>query len=79
MTRRLRRCLPNWLSRWIGGNAQVSGRAQCTPVVEALERVALVETSKPFLLLAGSVNGCRNLSRREGFSHVRSNSSATVR
>jgi hypothetical protein len=77
MTRRLRSCLPNWLSRWIEGNAQDPGRPQCNPVVEALKRVALVEPSKPYLLLAVSMNGCRTLSRREGFSRVPSSSSAS--
>jgi hypothetical protein len=60
--------LPEALARWVEENAKATGRSQGSLVKEALERVRQTEASKPFLRLAGSVDGPRNLSRRKGFS-----------
>ena len=60
--------LPEALARWLEENAKATGRSQGSLVKEALERVRRAEASKPFLSLAGSIEGPRNLSRRKGFA-----------
>ncbi|MFM8884860.1 MAG: CopG family ribbon-helix-helix protein [Chthoniobacterales bacterium] len=59
--------LPEELAQWVEENARVTGRSQGSLVKEALERVRQADASKPFLALAGSVEGPRNLSQRKGF------------
>jgi predicted transcriptional regulator len=60
--------LPETLARWVEENAKATGRSQGSLVKEALERVRRDEAAKPFLALAGSIDGPRNLSRRKGFA-----------
>ena len=60
--------LPEALAQWVEENAQATGRSQGSLVKEALERVRQADASKPFLALAGSLEGPRNLSQRKGFS-----------
>lgn len=60
--------LPEALARWVEENAKVTGRSQGSLVKEALERVRRDEAAKPFLALAGSIDGPKNLSRRKGFA-----------
>ena len=60
--------LPEALARWVEENAKATGRSQGSLVKEALERVRRDEAAKPFLALAGSIEGPRNLSRRKGFA-----------
>ncbi len=56
------------LARWVEEQAQATGRSQGSLVKEALEKVRQAEQAKPFMKLAGSVDGPKNLSRRKGFS-----------
>jgi len=60
--------LPEDLAQWVEENARVTGRSQGSLVKDALERVRQADASKPFLSLAGSIEGPRNLSQRKGFS-----------
>lgn len=60
--------LPEALARWVEENAKATGRSQGSLVKEALERVQRDRASKPFLALAGSIDGPKNLSRRKGFT-----------
>ena len=60
--------LPEALARWVEENAKATGRSQGSLVKEALERVRRDEAAKPFLALAGSIDGPKNLSRRKGFA-----------
>lgn len=60
--------LPEELARWIEENARATGRSQGSLVKEALERMRQADAPKPFLALAGCVEGPRNLSQRKGFS-----------
>lgn len=60
--------LPEALARWVEDNAKATGRSQGSLVKEALERVRRDGASKPFLALAGSIDGPKNLSRRKGFT-----------
>ena len=55
--------LPEELAQWVEENARVAGRSQGSLVKEALERMRQADTSKPFLALAGSIEGLSQLSR----------------
>ena len=59
--------LPDELARWVEHKAQISGRSRGSLVKEALEVIRTKE-AKPFMHLAGKVNGAVDLSTRKGFS-----------
>lgn len=59
--------LPDDLADWIEGKAQASGRSKGSLVKEALELVRTKE-AKPFMHLAGKMEGSADLSARKGFS-----------
>jgi predicted DNA-binding protein len=56
------------LAQWLEETAAKSGRAQGQIVREQLERAKRNAQDKPFMRLAGTVAGARDLSRRKGFS-----------
>lgn len=56
------------LARWVEEQARATGRSQGSLVKEALEKVRQAERDKPFMKLAGSVDGSEDLSQRKGFS-----------
>lgn len=56
------------LARWIEERARATGRSRGSLVKEALEKARQAESGKPFLRLAGSVDGPSDLSQRKGFS-----------
>jgi Ribbon-helix-helix protein, copG family len=55
------------LAEWLEDQAAKSGVSQGQIVREQLER-ARSASAQPFMRLAGSVKGARNLSQRKGFS-----------
>jgi predicted transcriptional regulator len=59
--------LPEDLVEWLSDTAQKTGVPQSRIVREQLEK-ARASQKRPFLRLAGAVNGPRDLSRRKGFS-----------
>lgn len=56
------------LAHWVEEQARVTGRSQGSLVKEALERLRRNEQERPFMRLAGSVDGPPDLSQRKGFS-----------
>jgi hypothetical protein len=64
LTVRLTRRLSEWLER----TAARTGRSQGEIVREQLERARAGSSSKPFMRLAGTVRGPKDLSSRKGFS-----------
>lgn len=56
------------LARWVDEQARATGRSQGSLVKEALQKARQAERTKPFMKLAGSVDGPKDLSRRKGFS-----------
>lgn len=56
------------LARWVEEQARATGRSQGSLVKEALENARRSGDAKPFMQLAGSVDGPPDLSRRRGFS-----------
>jgi len=56
------------LAVWVENQAKATGRSQGSLVKEALERLRRTEQERPFLRLAGSVDGPPDLSQRKGFS-----------
>jgi len=56
------------LAVWVEEQARATGRSQGSLVKEALERLRRDEEDRPFLRLAGSVDGPPDLSQRKGFS-----------
>jgi hypothetical protein len=59
--------LPKALADWLALTAARTGRTQGQIVREQLEKARSAET-RPFMRLAGTVDGPRDLSRRKGFS-----------
>jgi hypothetical protein len=59
--------LPEDLAAWLSDTAQRAGVPQGHIVREQLEK-ARMSQKRPFLRLAGAVNGPSDLSRRKGFS-----------
>jgi predicted DNA-binding protein len=55
------------MNRRLEERAKRTGRTRSAVVKEALERSLEVEP-KPFMALAGSLDGTRNLSKRKGIS-----------
>lgn len=60
--------LPEELAGWLQDTAEHTGVSQGEIVREHLERAKASAGGRPFLRLAGSVRGARNLSQRKGFS-----------
>jgi hypothetical protein len=56
------------LAAWLEAEADRTGVAQGKIVRDELERARKARGSKPFMRLAGTVEGPRDLSRRKGFS-----------
>lgn len=56
------------LAKWVEEQAMSTGRSRGSLVKEALEKARAEERDKPFLRLAGTVDGAADLSRRKGFS-----------
>jgi hypothetical protein len=59
--------LHNDLAEWLAGEAGKTGVPQGKIVRDQLEK-ARAASSQPFMRLAGSVRGARDLSTRKGFS-----------
>ena len=59
--------LPEDLAAWLSDTAQKTGVPQGRIVREELER-ARTSQQRPFLRLAGAINGPSDLSNRKGFS-----------
>ena len=59
--------IPESMNRRLEERAKRTGRTRRAVVKEALERSLEVEP-KPFMALAGSLDGTRNLSKRKGIS-----------
>ena len=59
--------IPESMNRRLEERAKRTGRTWSAVVKEALERSLEVEP-KPFMALAGSLDGTRNLSKRKGIS-----------
>lgn len=64
LTIRLTRQLAEWLER----TASRTGRAQGQIVRDQLEKARIGGAGRPFMRLAGSVRGPKDLSARKGFS-----------
>jgi hypothetical protein len=64
ITIRLTRELADWLER----TAAATGRSQGAIVREQLQRARSGAKARPFMRLAGTVHGPRDLSTRKGFS-----------
>jgi len=64
LTVRLSPALAEWLER----TAAESGRSQGEIIREQLERARTGTKGRPFMRLAGTVKGSRDLSSRKGFS-----------
>ena len=56
------------LSAWLEAEAARTGVSQGKIVRDELERARKARGSRPFMRLAGSVDGPKDLSRRKGFS-----------
>jgi len=56
------------LAKWVEEQARITGRSQGSLVKEALEKARQADQAKPFMKLAGSVDGPEDLSQRKGFS-----------
>lgn len=60
--------IPKDLARWLEETAATSGVSQGQLIREQLEKAKAGGRGKPFLRLAGMVNGTPDLSSRKGFS-----------
>jgi len=56
------------LAGWLEEQARATGRSQSSLVKEALDKARQADNARPFLKLAGCVEGPADLSRRKGFS-----------
>jgi len=59
--------LPDELARWVEEQAKATGRSRGSLVKEAIERARQAKT-KPFMNLAGTLEGPPDLSERKGFT-----------
>ena len=59
--------LPDDLARWVEDQAKATGRSRGSLVKEAIERARQAKT-KPFMSLAGALDGPTDLSERKGFA-----------
>ena len=60
--------LPPSLAAWLEQAAQKSGVSQGRIIRQELERAMNEQPGRPFLKLAGAVDGAKDLSSRKGFS-----------
>ena len=60
--------LDSELAAWLEAEARKTGVAQGKIVREQLEKARAGRAAQPFMRLAGSVRGPRDLSKRKGFS-----------
>jgi predicted transcriptional regulator len=60
--------LPKDLAAWLEQAAAGSGRSQGEIIRDQLERARVDHADRPFMRLAGSVSGPKDLSTRKGFS-----------
>jgi plasmid stability protein len=58
--------LPDDLAQWLQNRAKQTGRSQASLIKECLESARRGE-SKPYMKLAGALEGPSNLSQRRGF------------
>ena len=56
------------LSEWLEETAARTGLSQGQLIREQLESARMAGGNRPFMRLAGSIRGPRDLSRRKGFS-----------
>jgi hypothetical protein len=56
------------LAEWLEDEAAATGLSQGRIVREHLEKAKAAARSRPFMRLAGSVRGAKDLSSRKGFS-----------
>ena len=56
------------LARWLEETARRTGVSQGEIVRAQIERARLEKGARPFMRLAGSIDGPRDLSTRKGFS-----------
>jgi predicted transcriptional regulator len=59
--------LPKELAAWLKTTARSSGQTQGELVRQQLEKARSTSGKKPWMALAGTVRGPRDLSTREGF------------
>jgi len=59
--------LPEELALWVEEQARATGRSKGSLVKEAIEQARQAKT-KPFMSLAGSLEGPPDLSERKGFA-----------
>jgi hypothetical protein len=60
--------VPEDLAKWLADTADRTGMSQGQVVREQLEHARSTGRGRPFMRLAGSVDGPRDLSSRKGFS-----------
>jgi hypothetical protein len=60
--------LPPALAAWLAETAEQTGRTQGAIVREQLQKARAAAEARPFMRLAGTVHGPRDLSARKGFS-----------
>lgn len=60
--------LPEDLASWLKETAERTGQSQGELIRAQLEKARAASEAKPWMALAGSVKGPRNLSTREGFA-----------
>jgi Arc/MetJ-type ribon-helix-helix transcriptional regulator len=63
--------LPDELAHWVEEQARATGRSKISLIKEAIERARQAKT-KPFMTLAGAVEGPPDLSERKGFARKKS-------
>jgi len=60
--------LPEQLAQWLSEVARKTGVPVGRIVREQLQRARTEQDQRPYMRLAGKINGPRNLSTRKGFS-----------
>jgi hypothetical protein len=58
------------LAEWLDQQSAKSGESKGKIIRDQLERARTDAAAKPFMRLAGTIRGSRNLSRRRGFSRT---------
>lgn len=58
------------IAAWLRATARATGLPKGRIVREQLEKAMVRSTSRPYMRLAGSVSGPRDLSGRKGFSRA---------
>jgi hypothetical protein len=68
MRQRITICLSKDLAAWLEDTAAKSGVSQGKLVRDQLEKARASNGAQPFMRLAGTVRGPKDLSKRKGFS-----------